>query len=359
MREKYSKLDITVNQVILAKLIFDIILIAVSYTFLKSGTIYLDSTRIYSIYSQVCDHFFNGKYFDSYYNVARFYAVLTLKHTVSYGVVFVMGSMLWCGVYAFMIKSAKIKNLHLFLPISIIFIFDAVFMMQPAKDTFVLFINTLVMILLRNNKKNRFYVMTALLLLEGIFIKPYILIFVIIYGLVHLFEYNKRYGIIALIAGCTGFTVLMQTGHLDFLINARIIGEANTTITEVFSKSKMYGNTFLYVINYLVSLIRMLFPFELFIKAPSRAIFFVPLQMGILVLWYRTIKYLIIRKKAGKLDDKDRIIKECIYILIVYTLVSAMFEPDFGSVMRHQCGYLPFFIYLLFEADWRQHEEIK
>lgn len=117
------------------------------------------------------------------------------------------------------------------------------------------------------------------------------------------------------------------------LINVRddtvnMLIDVNTTIDNVFDNS----NYVFFVINYLINGVRILFPLELLFKGP-KYILFVIYQLYLSISIIKTLK----KNSAGNELNMA--------IIIGYFLGSIIFEPDFGSLVRHESTL--FLIYLL------------
>lgn len=107
---------------------------------------------------------------------------------------------------------------------------------------------------------------------------------------------------------------------------------ANTIILDLVDNPN--GRLSLYLFNYIVAAVRMMFPFELLFKG-VQYLPFVLFQLFSTVLLGRAI----IRFLYGNLWREPE--KRFLYILLSWYLVSFLFEPDFGSFIRHQAAAFP------------------
>lgn len=105
---------------------------------------------------------------------------------------------------------------------------------------------------------------------------------------------------------------------------------ANTVINNIVPGSSY----FIYCINYIINMIRMLFPFELVVMGIKYLPFFI-YQI------YLTINIIKGMKKLNK--------ESCLNISIVigYWLMLFASESDFGTLVRHQAILLPFYLDLI------------
>lgn len=104
---------------------------------------------------------------------------------------------------------------------------------------------------------------------------------------------------------------------------------AATAIIDVFETN---GNLTMYMINYVINAIRMMFPVELLTKG----VFYIPFVLyQCFILFYIAL----IIKRLNRQIDSVTILS--IAILFGYLLGSFMFEPDFGSFVRHEAATFP------------------
>lgn len=104
---------------------------------------------------------------------------------------------------------------------------------------------------------------------------------------------------------------------------------ANTAITNLI---EINGNIFLFMVNYVINAVRMMFPVELLTKG----VFCIPFAFyQVFILFY------LIRSIRGvnKFTSSTDIIS--IAIMCGYLLGSFTFEPDFGSFVRHEAATFP------------------
>ncbi|WP_093959790.1 hypothetical protein [Bifidobacterium vansinderenii] len=94
----------------------------------------------------------------------------------------------------------------------------------------------------------------------------------------------------------------------------------------------------IFMINYVLNLLRMLLPFELVIRGASYLPFFV---FQIMVTAYM----LNLIRKINQVHDASLFIAICVFI--GYVLASALFEPDFGSWTRHESATFPVLLLLI------------
>ena len=98
----------------------------------------------------------------------------------------------------------------------------------------------------------------------------------------------------------------------------------------------------LFLLNYLINAIRMMIPFELAVKGVQYLPFFL-FQVAVTV-------YLV--HLFGKLDEiEDEAQFLAISVFLGYVLASVLFEPDFGSWVRHEAATFPILHLLVFSSN--------
>ena len=108
--------------------------------------------------------------------------------------------------------------------------------------------------------------------------------------------------------------------------------DANSEIYNIIKGN----NLFLFTINYILVVIRLCFPIEL-VKLGIKYFPFIIYQ-------FFMTKYLI--DNLINLKKINNIKKICLYLFIGFILASAMFEPDFGSWVRHEAILFPIMLFL-------------
>lgn len=104
--------------------------------------------------------------------------------------------------------------------------------------------------------------------------------------------------------------------------------DAVTIINDIYASD---GNLFIWFVNYIINAVRMLFPFELLLKG-IKYVPFVVYQILVTYYLFRAVR------RFNGLAPRLRIM---ISVAVAFFLVSFMFEPDFGSWIRHETACLP------------------
>ena len=242
---------------------------------------------------------------------------------------------------------------YLFIICSIVLLNIYVFNISKDIIQFIIFgIIYLIFTNLKINLNIKAILTFIIFLLEGLFFREYYaiigMLFIFLY-LVYLFftkkKLNKNIGIkllgisiITLFFGIIIIRLISYNKYLDF-INARYYvnfyeSGREDTVT-IINNLLGYGNSyFKFILNYLINFIRLNLPLELLFKG-IKYIPFVIFQLFISFNIYKILK---------KVNKNNILI---ISLIISYLLVAIVFEPDFGSFIRHQSAFIIFYIEMI------------
>ena len=110
--------------------------------------------------------------------------------------------------------------------------------------------------------------------------------------------------------------------------------DANTIINDYLNVNNKYLN---FIGNYLINVLRFFCPLELL---------FINVKYIFFIIYQLLITYFLI--KSGKRINSSKII---MYALVLsFFMVSIVFEPDFGSFIRHETAIVLYYIELSFLA---------
>lgn len=139
-------------------------------------------------------------------------------------------------------------------------------------------------------------------------------------------------------------------GIRDYSLSSREGDVDSVTIIKNWVGGDNSTNLPLFLLNYLINAVRMMIPFELAIKGVQYLPFFC-FQVAVTVY---------LAHLFGKLDEiEDETQFLAISIFLGYVLASALFEPDFGSWVRHEAATFPVLHLLVFSrnqqlSQWKQ-----
>lgn len=110
-------------------------------------------------------------------------------------------------------------------------------------------------------------------------------------------------------------------------LNAGRVGESNaqTVIVNLINDN---GNHLLFTVNYFINAVRMMLPFELLPKG----LFYLPFFIFQILCTLSLLRCII---NFNMMNEKNKLM---LYVMCSYYLVAFLFEPDFGSFVRHEAA---------------------
>lgn len=132
---------------------------------------------------------------------------------------------------------------------------------------------------------------------------------------------------------------LISYDNYDAILNARYSvniwrvndNNANTIINDVLGKNTNYIK---FIGNYLINFFRLMIPVELIFKGIKQILFMI----------YQFVITCALIKGAKKINDEN-----CLWIIFVlsFIMISVIFEPDFGSFVRHETTMILFLLEII------------
>lgn len=340
----YFTKKLSKNHFFLLLMIFPIAFFSKAFQYLAlSEKYFIDSEKILNL---ILGN--TNLYGASYHVTAEFFKSINFLH---------LNSLFSWSVYLavvlnliFFILLCKISNLKKF---DYVYIYISMFLLNVFafnlnKEVLQLFFFFIIYIIFRkDNYSNlkKLILSSFILLIEAITFRSYYILLIVTFTLAFLIlnytlKTKKRGDIIklcflsvVLFLSILNISKYIMPSMYNDLLNVRNgyetgLADANTLIKSVFENN----NNFLYYsLNYIINTIRIFFPFELIIKGFKYIPFIIYQIFNIYIISYCT-----------KRVKKDNII--VVAFLIGYFLLSGTYEPDFGSVIRHQSVLTMFFV---------------
>ncbi len=204
------------------------------------------------------------------------------------------------------------------------------------------------------DRKKRLVFLVVLFIAEAILFRAYYLGIIAICLIVYFFTTKAPSKFKKTIVACVvlmiiGLFILSKVDssfyykiiHIRQTTNSARINssDASTIIQDIIQTD----NTILYALNQIVNFVRILFPVELFAKN----IIYIPFIIFQIYLFWSIARQL--KKKEYRNDKKFMLLQS---MTIAYFVVSAIFEPDFGSVIRHEMAAMPIiFTYIMYGKE--------
>ena len=259
-------------------------------------------------------------------------------------------------ILLFLLKKEKIYKLseYIFIYASIFFL--GIYVFNLSKD-FIQFLLFLLMYVIVSNKKitdlKKMILLSVVLIFEVINFRSYYIVMLgmlwvlYVYFLIFLKKKNyenKNMNKVFILSLLSFFLIIFIAQKISFenynsLINARSSVniyrnnsvDAVTIIKDLLGENKNY---ILFIGNYIINFFRIMFPIELLMKG-IKYIPFVVYQIYITCNIIKAVK---------KVNEKNILI---IILIISYEMMAIIFEPDFGSFIRHQSTLFLFLIDLI------------
>ncbi|AOW08702.1 hypothetical protein [Flavobacterium gilvum] len=255
-------------------------------------------------------------------------------------------------------EKLNIKNIIVYLGIFMI----AVYLSMPSKEFITFPYVSLVVFLFLNQRiafRKVLYISLSLLIIFGIFYRPYfVLIPIIAIGMyvASLMNFKNKtltvifYGLVLaiLLSLCYG----VVSGHYFSevsreLVNSPRLGsaDANSMIVSPVKPDTWYGET-----------IGILYGF-FSVNVPVNGIkyIFSP-QILVFVIWQLFLFYILLVRFSRCIQAREKYKKELWVLLILFAffIVQGVFEPDLGSAVRHKIGVFPLIYYALYYGHFRK-----
>lgn len=215
--------------------------------------------------------------------------------------------------------------------------------------------------LLSHNKVPLVIFTTLILILEGITFRTYYVLIALLFTSITTLLHTSKTGgeneekktLISIIALLTGLIFIVMIGSFFFaksyylqLATVRMStngfridsADARTIIDNLYRPDAVVNSPIVLYINYIINALRMLFPLELLTKGPI----YVPF-----CIYQLATTYYMIRALANALDTGNWELCFFLAIYLAYFSVSVMFEPDFGSWVRHDVSTFPVLLHLI------------
>lgn len=259
----------------------------------------------------------------------------------------------------FVLKYKSLTLEELIFSLVNLFLLDVfVFNLSKEPIQLVVYIVVFIVSITKLSNLKKIIICSGIFLLESLWFREYYILIagltVLIYFLLRRFANSpekKKNVFMIFILIVVAFSVSMYAmkyispQNYDKLVNRRDTSEAylgpktDTIIADVFDNS----NHLLYTCNYIINLIRIFFPIELLFKGVT--------YLPFVIYQIYIIFYLI---KSIKNISKENIVNTT--LILAYLFCSITFEPDFGSVTRHESVLFLFFLLMIKLCNKKEKE---
>jgi len=291
--------------------------------------------------------------FNSYNNIAFFYKVIGFNQNSSLlnagFFTFTLSYIFILIVVIFISRKIYITKKFLFI-IFIWIILMSIYLGQFSKEITVLILSTILLIFAKYKEIYFLLLAIMLIVLYAYFFRIYW--FIIIYLLILFYASEKIKGIFKYLFILVG--IFMPFIISDYFLNTSItdarvnvnIGRINSIDAQTIILNPLPNH--IWILDFLNSLII----FTLFI-VPAPFLIKLSIKYIVFTLWvwvniYIFFKSIYLSKILKFLISKPnyRRLKFSIYFIISYIMTQSLFEPDYGSFLKHQVGLCPIYIFL-------------
>ena len=255
-------------------------------------------------------------------------------------------------------EKLNVKNILVYMA----FLMIAIFVSMPSKEfiTFLYLSPIVFMCLNEQISLKRTIIYTVLLLLVfGVFFRPYYLLIPVIGGgmyLVSLVSFKSKtittlfYGL--LIAVFLSFSHGILKGKYLSEISREVVNnerigsaDANSIIISPVQTNTWYGET--------IGIFYGFFTVNIPINGLKHLL---SPQIIIFIIWQLLLFYILLVRFAKCLADRKRYSKELLILLIIFSffIVQGVFEPDLGTAVRHKMGVFPLIYFALYYESFRK-----
>lgn len=134
--------------------------------------------------------------------------------------------------------------------------------------------------------------------------------------------------------------------HDDYIDALNVRDGSTSTIREqggatsaIYNPIEVNGNLGIFMVDYIINAFRMMIPIELLLKSPGYAPFFI----------YQIFTLIYLFKALANIKTMDKKMVVALSCFVAFFFGSVVFEPDFGSWVRHEATTFPVFQLLVYQ----------
>lgn len=315
---------------------------------------FFDSGNIVSRFSYV-QHFSLG---NSYDNTALFYDLLLLsesQHFTAFITSFVF------SVFVFICftipRQMDLRGVHNVLLFAFTCLTGAIYLAQYSKEAIAMLVVFLFFCLSRTRLQQLIWIVVVCV--YAAYFRTYWFLVLAMYIYYSIVLKISRRTILVLFSVIVAFLMLaiafkvvlgVDLAYYRYVVNdSRMYdSNANSMITPLLPT----GNIVLEWLNAIIQFFLMFFPFPLLTGNPVYLLFFlVTASIGLRL--YRIIRSSINEGQLGNSIRENR----CMALILAFVTIQSIFEPDYGSYIKHLTPMLPLVLYVLcWQQKWRPKE---
>ena len=274
-------------------------------------------------------------------------------------------------IYGLVKKNVDKLNLYDFCFVEASILLLGIYVLNISKDIIQFTIFTILYILLVTKRikkdRTRLILCSVLFVCESLIFRSYYILAAVFSVLLYFMmvvtnkKRNKKRNILLtfsmIILILTGFMMaarMIMPQEYSKLISVRYATnfyregsmDAVTQINDLIPTFNQSLSLIIWVANYIINSIRMMFPVELIVKG-IKYWPFVIYQVFVTFYLFRSIKEIDI-----KTEERSRLVGLC--VIAAFFLTSFVFEPDFGSWVRHETTAFPLMMFVFYSHRFSQ-----
>ncbi|MEE4025356.1 hypothetical protein V1Y59_19885 [Gordonia sp. PKS22-38] len=295
---------------------------------------------------------------NSYTNTGAFYRILNLEDSpILSGLLGLTAFTLLCAL----VVSKSVRQIYWPASLAVVgasTIFAAVYLGYYSKEIIVLAI--VATIVAMPERVECEVAIIAVMLAYAALFRPYWMIIAAIYAICRLLptrSVNLKSLLTASVIVLVLISVVFEVGlgvSLDYYRQSvnDIRGAGSDSITRIEPYVSIAPSQLESVVNVTITLITLFFPFPLIFLGSA---YYVGIVCSVSVVWL-TFLLAVSRLGAGDIVSlkKTMRLSRCISLAFAFIVVQALFEPDFGSAVRHQVPIMPAVLLVVLAAPIQQ-----
>ncbi|KWZ85251.1 hypothetical protein [Heyndrickxia coagulans] len=338
------------SQVLLLYLILMIGLLIVYFSeYLLPDKYFIDSNTIKYYYTLL--NGFSLKITDGFYNTALFYKILgfesiksrIIEGSINYIIYFV------CLLVVFKFIGFNLNKIYNFFLLLIWSVIASIYLGQLTKEIILLLVLTSQLMAFHKNSKIGIVLSIIMTLLYAYFFRKYWFITIFLCTLIfYLLKYGYKVKILyrfLIVFFCMFIIVCVANYYGIYLTDSRTlvneILESNTKIENPLQNNSIFTDLF----NWIYIWFSLLVPIPLLLKYGI-------IQTAFSLLNIVTVATFLLKIKRHKYSIPESLgFLWSISTVISFSLVQAIFEPDYGSYVKHEVVLIPMLLYIICQKD--------
>jgi len=269
-----------------------------------------------------------------------------------YAAYFFGGLALSALLYLAVLALLRVRHRISYFGYALLFGFDILYVLQPSALLLTAFFCAVLFGFLRiNNAGVRYPLCLLTVLLYGFFVSRVALAVIPLYLIIRLWQKNDLLAIRVCVLLLLVFCLLYQSGLIARVYEFHPGVASDATYRRLFPDENYMGHVSYYLLDTLLTLVRILLPFEVFLRMKPLLWIFGAAQIITTVWLVGTIRRLLSVDWSSPVRREERLQSDVISVLagLFLSLCFCAERPE--EVFRTISAWYPFFLYLAFAAD--------